>query len=94
MTLLVLVLLLVVAREWALVLGTLGTAHGAIVLRLQFRGQSCCSPAPGCLRGWSDEPELGDGVSTSTTSWAQHDGGVGVLQQADVALAVQDVATA
>ena len=60
--------------------------------------QSWCksrgSPSFWCLGRRSDEPELGDGVSTSTTSWAEHDVCGSVLQEADVALAVQDVATA
>ena len=54
---------------------------------------TCSSPSVRCLRSWPDEPELGDGVSTSTTSRAEHDVGGGALQKAYVALAVQDVAT-
>ena len=60
----------------------------------QFWYKSCGSPSFWCLGRRSDEPELGDGVSTSTTSWAEHDVGGSVLQEAYVALAVQDVATA
>ena len=60
----------------------------------QFWYKSCGSPSFWCLGRRSDEPELGDGVSTSTTSWAEHDVCGSVLQEADVALAVQDVATA
>ena len=54
----------------------------------------CRVPLPGARPICADEPELGDGVGTSTTSWAEHDVGGGVLQKAYVALAVQDVATA
>ena len=42
----------------------------------------------------SNEPELRDGVSTSTTSWAEHNVGGSVLQEANVALVMQYVATA
>ena len=60
----------------------------------QFWYESRGSPSFWCLGRRSDEPELGDGVGTSTTSRAEHDVGGSVLQEADVALAVQDVATA
>ena len=74
-------------------LSTVGIATGAVVLGLKAWVMASGSPAIGSLWSWSDEPELGDGVGTSTTGWAQHDGGGGVLQQADVERAVQDVAT-
>ena len=60
----------------------------------QFWYESRGSPSFWCLGRRSDEPELGDGVGTSTTSGAVHDVGGGDLQEAYVALAVQDVATA
>ena len=64
----------------------MGIAPGAIVLRLEAWIVASGSPAFGGLRSWSDEPELGDGIGASTTSWAKHDGGVGVLKRLDVAL--------
>ena len=61
---------------------------------MKFWTETCSSPSFWCRRSWSDEPELGDGVSTSTTSRAKHDVGGGPLQQLDVALAVQYVPAA
>ena len=70
------------------------TIRSAAVVLQQGRGEACCTPAFRCC--WTvgaDEPELRDGVGDSTTGGAAHDAGVGVLQEVDVALPAQDVAT-
>ena len=70
------------------------TIRSAAVVLQQGRGEACCTPAFRCC--WTvgaDEPELRDGVGNSTTGGAARDAGVGVLQEVDVALVAQDVAT-